>query len=992
MLKPSEDITTLAGGATARCPTVFTADSKYFFSAVATHIKMFSVLTGQLVRTISSGPGTAHKGLVSQLRLNPKNRFQLFSASLDGTIKLGDISDGSLIKTWNLHQPITHFILQPDDPQVAYVAVLRSHLRIKDTKLKSSRGKGQVAQVKLRMGKSETTKLSTLLRIRDCVGLEVTSDVVVVASVSKFDVIKIENKEAFSFPSIQKISCIAVQPADNCLAVGHVNGEINLWYNLHRPANPDPVVTRLHWHAHRVHGLHFSPDGVYLLSGGEEAVLVIWQLATQHKQFLPRLGADVNAIGLSDDQSLYALTLGDNTIKIVSAVDLTVRQAVSGIKTVSVGNAARKAAGVNGRQSVWKSPARYRNAGVTVDPRSNLVVMAAASGTSVQFFNAPEDRHVMELETSPRNRVSRTENEEGDDVEVTKIAFSVDGEWMATVDITPSSDGQLDQSVNIWQFDPVHQSYIVNTRVSSPHDDLITSMSFSPVSSSSSSHDAPRLLLTTSLDAKFKTWQLHNATTTALPTTLTEISKTTTSTPEAFDAFWSQRSVGTHRSFPIHDAAFSHDGSVMALATGAVVTLWDPVSSILRATLAHPPANDPVLAVGFTGLARNQTDEASRIPFLASVTSTRLHVWNLLTCTVLVDPESECFAIGVVKTVKVAEEEKKEDEMEVEEEAKGVYDYSTEVMVFGPTSPAPRTLHRVEGIAQGMVFLPTVVAPKKATPSDRTVVLQALGDWNKLSETKAVEKKARKAAKTTEAKLTENRYKKSLGAVEGEGVEDETSQGLLDGDTPVASVVTPRTVGDVAGAASERKEREKGTLAFWEGPTWLIPEATVFAGVVLGEMLPRRKEIKAGKPLLIWRDAGADGEEMEVEEKEVKNEKIMLCFGEDEEVKVEELGELGGLVDVLKGIAVSERVAASAPAPKLVNGTPVKKAAVNGNGHAASKAVKADALNGVAEKVAFYNAKSIPASTEEPVKLKATPASTAASTPASGKRKKKKAV
>lgn len=48
----------------------------------------------------------------------------------------------------------------------------------------------------------------------------------------------------------------------------------------------------LHWHAHAVNSLCFSADGLMLLSGGEEGVLVFWQM--QHnfsKIFLPRLGA-----------------------------------------------------------------------------------------------------------------------------------------------------------------------------------------------------------------------------------------------------------------------------------------------------------------------------------------------------------------------------------------------------------------------------------------------------------------------------------------------------------------------------------------------------------------------------------------------------------------------------------------------------------------------------------------------------------------------------
>ena len=48
-------------------------------------------------------------------------------------------------------------------------------------------------------------------------------------------------------------------------------------------AATDPVRTAVHWHAHGVRTLAFTPDGSILLSGGDENVLVLWQIATLHK-------------------------------------------------------------------------------------------------------------------------------------------------------------------------------------------------------------------------------------------------------------------------------------------------------------------------------------------------------------------------------------------------------------------------------------------------------------------------------------------------------------------------------------------------------------------------------------------------------------------------------------------------------------------------------------------------------------------------------------
>ncbi len=49
-------------------------------------------------------------------------------------------------------------------------------------------------------------------------------------------------------------------------------------------------TTSLHWHAHAVSAIAFTPSGAQLLSVGEESVLVQWHLASGKRQYIPRLG------------------------------------------------------------------------------------------------------------------------------------------------------------------------------------------------------------------------------------------------------------------------------------------------------------------------------------------------------------------------------------------------------------------------------------------------------------------------------------------------------------------------------------------------------------------------------------------------------------------------------------------------------------------------------------------------------------------------------
>lgn len=72
----------------------------------------------------------------------------------------------------------------------------------------------------------------------------------------------------------------------------HNFGEFIRYY-VHDNELKESILTKtiLHWHAQAALSLVFSCDGKYLYSGGEESVLVAWNVAKQSKSFLPRLGA-----------------------------------------------------------------------------------------------------------------------------------------------------------------------------------------------------------------------------------------------------------------------------------------------------------------------------------------------------------------------------------------------------------------------------------------------------------------------------------------------------------------------------------------------------------------------------------------------------------------------------------------------------------------------------------------------------------------------------
>ncbi|CAG8703606.1 493_t:CDS:2 [Acaulospora morrowiae] len=93
------EIERISGGCLTRLPGVFSADSKYFFCACSNTIKVYNVATGDVVKIISESPErNGHKDEITCIILNPADSSQLYSASLDGTVKKWDYINSDLLE------------------------------------------------------------------------------------------------------------------------------------------------------------------------------------------------------------------------------------------------------------------------------------------------------------------------------------------------------------------------------------------------------------------------------------------------------------------------------------------------------------------------------------------------------------------------------------------------------------------------------------------------------------------------------------------------------------------------------------------------------------------------------------------------------------------------------------------------------------------------------------------------------------------------------
>lgn len=287
------------------------------------------------------------------------------------------------------------------------------------------------------------------------------------------------------------------------LAVGNTQGQIHLYEDIAsvfaqkgQATLPSPRI--LHWHRDAVSAAKFSQDGNYLISGGKETVLVLWQLETGRKQFLPHLTSEIERIVVSPEGDKYAVQMGDNSIMVLSTSELKPVANFAGLQLASATHDVSRKAPADEADAVKKSVAAVLHpsnanhlllAVPATQPKSHDE--AAEARSFLQTFDLRRSRHITR-QALTRNNVTDfnlgPENTPIAPPDVTHLAVSCDGQWLASVDEwePPTSDlehlvrdggMQLNEErrkrreahLKIWRWDEGQGLWTLSTRVDAPH-------------------------------------------------------------------------------------------------------------------------------------------------------------------------------------------------------------------------------------------------------------------------------------------------------------------------------------------------------------------------------------------------------------------------------------------------------------------------------------------------------------------------------------------
>jgi NET1-associated nuclear protein 1 (U3 small nucleolar RNA-associated protein 17) len=450
---------------------------------------------------------------------------------------------------------------------------------------------------------------------------------------------------------LRDVTCVTVNPRVPLeFALGDSIGQIFRY--LQNAAS----TAKMHWHSHAVRSLRYASDGQFLLSGGEENVLVSWHLETGRRAYLPRRSAPLMCITTRVDAggTGYAISLEDNVLFQYNPIT---REE----EWQSIGLA--RAGGLASHAAPWKQ--------LIFDPLTHAIALNGVSSAGVlQLYEPYKDRVLHSVVLTERNQVTRTEDEELPQILAEQLAFSANGSELVTVHRPTGTSTGEDQALRFWTR-RANGTFFVHTAIDAPHGTAcVTSLAFSP-----SLFAGDGVVVTGDALGEFKVWRKTTIVTAASTSTDPSQPHQQAITNDVSTSVWHCQSVVKFRDMAISTIAFSSDGSLVAVAYGALLTLWDLSTMALRGVLTSADGM-AIQQIFFTGKTS---------PYVAVRTSEQVQVWNLLTMTLwwryVVPSDGSFVAAG-----------SKDDELLVVIRG-DTREYV--VMTMAPESPVPVKLQRV---------------------------------------------------------------------------------------------------------------------------------------------------------------------------------------------------------------------------------------------------------------------------------------------------------
>ncbi|KAI5294647.1 hypothetical protein KEM52_003531 [Ascosphaera acerosa] len=539
------------GGRFNDCEPVFARDRKHLLLARDDSVQVYSMSTSSLVRTLHSGP--AH-GKTCCLRLSSVADNHLYTASSTGEIALWDWTTGARISAVSqkggiLDMAIATATATADAPDTIKDAVFSLNtLSTSSTTLVNVATPNQSGQLVTKPVYRSDKPLRHLQVSPDGKTVVVCGGDQLVVGYTAQNLSDGADTLAYNWLEVQ-LPVVAVcmdtrvetapqtpgkkskfSPVD--LVIGDKTGAILLYRDIVGSLirmGKDPKFklnpNRFHWHRFAVRSVRWSRDGNYLISGGAENTLVLWQLDTGRKQFLPHLSSHICAMTVSQAGDAYAITLADNSAIVLSTAEMRPTATINGLQLTS---ATAVAPGPARGDRIAVAPAalihplRSEQLLVTVASTPSVSSSTAPSNCLLQTFDIQAGRHISRQALTRTNATVHVMGPAGTELttpNVSQLQITPDGEWLATVDqwnlykqdatvsepATLQSTERSEISLKFWRWNASGREWQLNNRVDAPHFAATTAVRSAPVLDLAS-NPAVSMFATLGGDSALRVW------------------------------------------------------------------------------------------------------------------------------------------------------------------------------------------------------------------------------------------------------------------------------------------------------------------------------------------------------------------------------------------------------------------------------------------------------------------------------------------------------
>eukprot|EP01080_Neovahlkampfia_damariscottae_P010926 gene10926-3631_t len=465
---------------------IFVCDSKYFVVGNCSQIKICITATGKILHNISTKNDD-----ISHLQKNPQNDEQFYSSSQNGSITLWNAEENTKIQEWEFNTKIQKFFFEGQNSKIF---------------IQNSEGIFETS--------FEKKELKQLSKIGNTQNMTYYAEkkLLFFTHEHKIHQLNLSNKKEFICALDQQIVSLAVS-IFGVIAVSDSYGSIKLF----NPFESKPF-SNITWHPLPVNSITFSADGLYLFSGGDEGLLVMWYLQSSQKTFFP-VYSKISNISISDNLQHFLCSTKNNFISILESSNKKKNKLEL-----------KKTANIFFLEESYNIKKK-----IVFKPNSNDIVLNG--NDNIQFFDYEngEESDLIEFQFKAiLFNPSRFKYNTDLKSIVSNISFNKNGTYFATSEI-------FGDKFNMKFFDFEKMKYKLITVVDSPHSAEITSLV---------SHPKENLFVSSSDDGYSKFWSLKKNS--FICTGIISFRKLKPSIP-----------------------SFSKDGSLLIVPFHNILTFWD---------------------------------------------------------------------------------------------------------------------------------------------------------------------------------------------------------------------------------------------------------------------------------------------------------------------------------------------------------------------------------------------------------------------------------